>query len=279
MKPIDLNDLPQYSKWISELLGDKNSKRLKNQQQIDREYGLEKWGSLLAKWKNDPCGVDVVRSWELPAESVFAGLIGNQLMLMTPAESLDYYVNLVEQALLDDPSEHLVEIGCGYGSVLFGLLKRGGINYGSVMGLEYTTQGMELAKNLAVWHNYDVVIGQGDFNAPSISDLEIKPNSDIVTSFSLCCVHESVQALNNIIRLNPRRVLHFEPVFQHYREQTTLGLLQRRYMEINDYNSSLLQELNRLAEDGAIEIIKEVPSVFGSNCLLPASLLVWRPVK
>lgn len=279
MKPFELNDLPQYSSWVAELLNDNTNKRLKDQQQIIREFGLEKWGSLLGKWKASPCGVDTVRSWGIPPESINAALVDGQLMLMTAAESHDYYVGLIQQALRESPSRHLVEIGCGYGSVLFELIKRGNASYESVMGLEYTEQGVELAQNLANWHKYEVTIGQGDFNAANISNLEIMPDSDIFTSYAFHYVRDSALALSNIIKLNPRRVLHFEPIFQHYNEKTILGLLQKRYLEVNDYNSSLRQELMRLSNEGAIEIIKEVPMVFGANCLLPASLLIWRPCR
>lgn len=277
MKPFELNDLPQYSSWVSELLNDKSNKRLKDQQQIIREFGLEKWGSLLGKWEASPCGVDTVRGWGVSPESVNAGLVDGRLMLMTAAESHEYYVGLIEHALRENSSQHLVEIGCGYGSVLFELIKRGNANYQSVMGLEYTEQGVELAQNLASWHKYDVTIGQGDFNATNISNLKIMPDSDVFTSYAFHYVRDSAQALSNIIKLNPRRVLHFEPIFQHYKEQTILGLLQRRYLEINDYNSSLRQELSRLVKEGTIELIREDPMVFGGNCLLPASLLIWRP--
>ena len=278
MKHIELNDLPQYSGWISELLSDSRHKRPKNQQQIIREFGLEKWGYLLARWKKNPCGIDIVRQWGGVPRTEQAGLVDGQLMLMTATESFDCYVNLVERALLEDPSPHLLEIGCGYGSVLFELMKRGNVNYESVVGLEYTQQGVELAQLLAAWHNYDVPIGQGDFNAAGISNTKIPQNTDIVTSFSLSYVRDSALALANIIKLNPRRVLHFEPVFQHYQEQTILGLLQRKYMEVNDYNSTFREELARLEEEGVIEIIKEEPMIFGGNCLSPLSLLVWQPV-
>lgn len=278
MKSLELNDLPQYSNWVAELLSDASSKRLKNQQEIVREFGLEKWGALLSRWKDNPCGVDVVRSWAIPQESVLPCLIDGELMLMSAHESHDHYIHLIENTLLVNPSSHLVEIGCGYGAVLFDLARGGTIGYESITGLEYTRQGVELAQNLAKWHGLKVTIAQGDFNATGITNATIVPGSDIFTSFALHYVRNSVIALENILKLNPRRVLHFEPVFQHYRERSVLGLLQRRYLEINDYNSDLRQELERLQRAGVIEVIKEEPMIFGGNCLLPASLLVWRPI-
>jgi len=277
MNPFEIDDLPKYSHWVSELLSDKNTRRLKNPQQIIREYGVEKWGSLLEKWKKNHCGVEVVRGWECSPLSKHAGLIDGRLMLMTTTEAHAYYVNLIEHALLEDPARHLVEIGCGYGSVLFGLVERGNIKYDSIMGIEFTEQGVELAQNLARWHKYEVTIGQGDFNSPGLSDLGILPDCDIITSFALPYARDAALILRHIIELKPRRVLHFEPIFQHYREHTVLGLLQKRYMEVNDYNSKIRQEVTKLLMEKKIEMIQESPLIFGINCLLPASLLIWRP--
>lgn len=278
MKPFELNDLPQYSGWVLELLGGDSHIRHKDSQQIIREFGLEKWGGLLSRWKECPCNIDVVRQWETPPGVDRAGLVDGRLMLMTAAEFFDCYVNLVERALHEDPSPHLVEVGCGYGSILFELIRRANVNYKSVIGLEYTQQGQELAQCLAAWHDYDVTIGQGDFNASTISSIEIPPGSDLITSFALSYVRDSALALGNVLKLKPRRVVHFEPVFQHYPEQTMLGLLQRRYLEVNDYNLDFRRELARLEDAGIIEIIKEEAAIFGGNCLAPVSLLVWRPV-
>ncbi|MBY0575398.1 MAG: class I SAM-dependent methyltransferase [Gallionellaceae bacterium] len=279
MKPLELNQLPRYSKRVAELLCGESGRMIKNEEHILREFGQEKWGGLLTKWENAPCGVNDVRNWECPPDFLHACLVKNRLMLMSTSESFDYYINLIEQALLDGCSRHLVEIGCGYGSVLFNLIGRRRLTYESVTGLEYTQQGIELAQNLAKWHDYDVTIGKGDFGARNISDLAIKPGSDFLTSYALHYMRDSALALRNLIRLKPRRVLHFEPIFQHCDEQTVLGILQQRYMRINDYNLSIRKELEKLANSGEIEIIKEIPVIFGANCLLPASLLVWSPTS
>ena len=73
--------------------------------------------------------------------------------------------------------------------------------------------------------------------------------------------------------------MHFEPVYEHCEDDTLLGILQRRYMEVNDYNLSILEDLKALAACGDVEIVLEQPQVFGINCLLPASIITWRPVK
>lgn len=279
MQPFELNDLPRYSRWPSEILKEGCEKRVKNPEQISREFGLEKWGCLLKKWQEHPCGIEAVRAWEISPEALLPALDHGSLMLMAASAAHERYADLIEGALLEDPSAHLVEIGCGYGSILLELMGRARLHYQSVFGLEYTSEGMELARNLAAWHGHNLTIGHGDFNSENITDVEIPRDCDILTSYSFHYVRDTRSALLNILNLKPRRVLHFEPILQHYENDAILGLLQRRYLEINDYNSSLRSELTRLADEGIIEIIREEAMAFGANCLLPASTIIWCPAK
>jgi hypothetical protein len=52
-----------------------------------------------------------------------------------------------------------------------------------------------------------------------------------------------------------------------------------RYIEVNDYNTNLVTELHERRDRGVIEIVEERPAVFGSNPLLAASVIVWRPLR
>ncbi len=56
-----------------------------------------------------------------------------------------------------------------------------------------------------------------------------------------------------------------------------LGLMQRRYVEINGYNTNLLSVLHKHRDDGKIDILVETPQIFGMNPFLPVSVLAWRP--
>ena len=278
MENFELDDLPKYSERLKDLLNDSLSKKEKNEKQINREFGQDKWGALLAKWIESPCNISDVRDAMTRATLVHSGIVERNLKLMTEKEAHYYYVNLVESALLEDSSKTLVEIGCGFGSVLLDLVGRGNLNYNHVYGLEYTDQGVELAERLSRWHNYDVQMAKGDFNLQGISNITIPPESDILTSYSFHYVKDSSKALNNLITLNPRRVIHFEPMLQHYDQSTLLGCLQAKYLLSNGYNTTMRNDLRLLEESGKVEVLQDKPMVFGSNCLLPASLVIWRPL-
>ncbi|MEP6905750.1 MAG: hypothetical protein ABI875_06670 [Gemmatimonadales bacterium] len=48
---------------------------------------------------------------------------------------------------------------------------------------------------------------------------------------------------------------------------------------MNDYNTNLVTVLHEQRDRGVIEIVEERPAVFGSNPLLAASVIVWRPLR
>jgi len=55
--------------------------------------------------------------------------------------------------------------------------------------------------------------------------------------------------------------------------------MRKRYAQVNDYNVGLLGELLSFQDEGRLEILKVRPDMFGTNCLLPGSAILWRPVR
>jgi hypothetical protein len=74
-------------------------------------------------------------------------------------------------------------------------------------------------------------------------------------------------------------VINVEPCYEHCEGKTLLGLMRRRYIEVNDYNTNLVTVLREQRDRGVIDILEELPAVFGSNPLLAASVIVWRPLR
>jgi hypothetical protein len=89
----------------------------------------------------------------------------------------------------------------------------------------------------------------------------------------------SAAFVDGLSALSPSAVIHIEPCFEHTGGKTLLGLLRRRYIEMNDYNTNLITILHEQRERGTIDIVEERPAVFGSNPLLAASVIVWRPLR
>jgi hypothetical protein len=67
-------------------------------------------------------------------------------------------------------------------------------------------------------------------------------------------------------------VFHFEPVYEMY-DDSLLGLMRRRYTQVNDYNQDLLSLLQNRPD---IRIVRLEPNVFGLNPFNPTTIIQWE---
>jgi len=188
-------------------------------------------------------------------------------------------VNLVERVLKPYlPASTLVELGAGYGSVILALAKRHPFCQMNIIAAEYTGSGVELIQRLARSQDLKIQTGHCDFGSPGVTDLAIPDDAIIFTSFATPCVPKlPVSFVDSLAGFHPRVVAHFEPCYEHSESSTLLGLMRRRYIEVNDYNTNLVTLLHERQAQGSITIVEERPAVLGPNPLLPASILNWRP--
>ena len=77
----------------------------------------------------------------------------------------------------------------------------------------------------------------------------------------------------------PKAVVHVEPCYEHYPADSLLGMLRRRYVELNDYNRNLVSALRGLERAGELRVIAEQPALFGRNPLFPVSVIAWQPAR
>jgi hypothetical protein len=280
--PYDIDDLPRFSPWPARLLAiDPWENRYKTPQEVTREYEYEKWGPLLKKLKESGQVVSVEEVDEWWFKDTPPGLCsnGNEFQLMSLKEAHKYYTDLVANVLRQRlPASALVELGCGYGSIILGLAKREPFKGMRIIAGEYTASGVILVTRLAIAQGLEITAGHCDFTVPGITALEIPPEAIIFTSYATPYVPKlSADFVRTLADYQPRAVIHIEPCYEHCDRQTILGLLRRRYIEVNDYNTNLVAILHQQQELGLIRLLEENPTVFGVNPLLAASVLVWRP--
>jgi hypothetical protein len=276
-----VDDLPRYSPWPARLLGpDPCPKRYKTPEEVMREYEYEKWGVLLTKVRETgrEVSVEEVDAWtfnDLP-DSLCS--IEGTLQLLSAAEAHQRYLDLLETILRPLlPASALVELGAGYGSIILSLAKRDIFKWMRFMAGEYTASGMELIQRLARAQGLEIEVGQCNFALQQVTDLTIPPDAVIFTSYATPYVPKlSVDFINALAIYRPRAVVHMEPCYEHCDAQTLLGLLRRRYIEVNDYNTNLITLLHSEQKLGRVEILNERPAIFGGNPLLAVSVLVWR---
>ena len=277
-----VDDLPRYSSWPARLLGSEPwEQRVKNRPEIEREYQEEKWGSLLASIQESPWPLGLA-----DLDLVMQG--GDELVLYSDGLDLieatardahlryrEFVAGVLKPFL---PAPAIVELGAGYGSIIVDLARRAEFAGIPAFGLELTAAGVELIHKMSSSERVQVRSGRCDMTAPIVTDTVIPPGALIFTSFAAHYEprHEDT-FVDGLLSLKPAVVVLLEPVYEHGDETTLLGLLRRRYIEVNDYNTNLATVLYRARERGSIRILDERKAVFGPNPLLAASVIVWEP--
>jgi hypothetical protein len=278
-----LNNFPKFSPWPLRLLGLEpwESKR-KIDSEILREYEDEKWGPLWERVcaSDSSISFDQLEEWVYGEPSESPCLIGGTLRLLSADESRIKQLEIVQETLSELlPASALVELGAGYGHIIMNLarnLRTSGI---PLLAGEYTSSGVELLRYFAEQEKIDMIVGSCDFGKTPITDLNIPEDALCFTSYSACYIPEySLRFVENMLSWSPKAVVHFEPIFEHCDTSTMLGAMQQRYIEVNDYNRNLLTVLKDAEKNGLIEILFERPHLFGSNPLLPISIVAWQPL-
>ena len=279
-----VDDLPRYSSWPARLLGSEPwEQRVKNRPEIEREYQEEKWGGLLASIRESPrplglADLDLVMQG---GEELVLYSDGVDLIETTAREAHIRYREFVAGVLKPFlPATAIVELGAGYGSIIVDLARRAEFSGIPAFGLELTEAGVELIRQMSAAESVDVTAGRCDMLADVVTDTPIPEGALVYTSYAACYEpRHSAGFVQGIAALRPKAVVLIEPCHEHCDDSTLLGLLRRRYIEINDYNTNLATLIHEQRENGAVRILNEHKAAFGPNPLLAASVIVWEPVE
>lgn len=278
---ININDLPKYSNWPHRLLGlSEWVKNCRNESEILREFNHDKWGSLLER-------VNVSKehlSFEQFERLVFSELndlvcLQNQkLIKMSAYDAFKHQYKIILNTILNQMPATLCELGAGYGQVILNIAKEKDFSQVQLIATEYTLNGVKLIEYLTNSLAANIIIGRCDLNSVKITDIQIPVGTTIFTSFAAMYIPKlGEEFIKNISSFKPALIIHFEPIYEHCDTQTLLGSMQKKYIELNDYNQNLLTILKKAENEGIIEIVNEQSQVFGSNPFLPMSLVAWKP--
>ena len=92
-----------------------------------------------------------------------------------------------------------------------------------------------------------------------------------------CLPYLSADFVDGLTALRPTAVVNIEPCYEHCDSSTLIGVLRRRYIEVNDYNRNLVTLLREQERAGKLPIHEEQQAVIGINPLFPVSVIVWSP--
>ena len=283
LKRLSISELPKYSDWPSLLLGLKDSGRSfdKSKDSILREYNIDKWGKLLEYLESNPeSSIYDCDRFFLGNDQTAPYYSNNDLYLNSSYIIHSEYFELVKSTLSRylDVASHIVDIGSGYGSIPFRLFEDNRFKRMTYSLLEYTQSGLKCMNRLKLNYPTNACIDKCDFNFLDLSNLNIPSGSLFYTSWVVACLDcYPRDSLLEIISCNPSYVVHFEPIYQHWNDSSLLHLLWKKYLKLNNYNQSILPDLESYQEEGLIELINVDHSVFASNPLCPTSIIVWRP--
>jgi len=275
-----INDLPTYNPWVKRLLGlEEINPRAKTEAEIKREFEVEKWGGLL-KWINDnntTPGIGEVDELYIKGNTEVMAYYNNEFVVSTYKEIQDKYVDLVFKSISKYlPAPAIVELGSGYGSTLFNLAKKYLPEDQLLIGLEYSSTGVEVMNKVGNYEGLNFRTGHCNFFNLNLREVAIPPGAVFFTSYATMYVPMLGNSfVGAILDGKPKIVIHFEPVLEHCGEDL-FGLLRRKYILFNDYNRNLLGVLE---DNDKVAVENVQPALIGPNALLPASLISWVPVE
>ncbi len=204
---------------------------------------------------------------------------GPDLFETTARDAHSRYRDFVAQTLKPYlGASAIVELGAGYGSVILNLARRPEFSGVQAYGLDLTSAGAELVSRMSAAEGVDVGSGLCDLLAAEITNTPIPEGALLFTSYAAHYEPRHVETfVKALTSLRPKAVVLIEPCYEHCDETTLLGLLRRRYIEVNDYNTNLVTLLHEQSEAGLVRILDERKAAFGPNPLLAASVIVWEP--
>ncbi len=247
-----------------------------------REFERDKWGLIYKRIETSrrKISLEEIDAWLSGGEQELVS-IGDRFEVLSPEQAKGIYLGIIGKEIERFlPAAAIVELGSGYGSILFPLARKKTLSNIAFLGGEYTKAGIAILNYLKSTERTDITVGHCDFNDRFITKMNIPENSIIFTSYAVHYLPTISRAfVAAILSWKPKAIIHFEPCYEHCDTRTLSGLMRRRYIEINDYNRNLLSLLRDCRDRNVIEMVSEIPCCFGQNPLLPASVISWRPAE
>lgn len=263
MQPLSLNKyLDNNNPWTRRILGIEQFQKTRDINQVENEYNLDKYASLL---KLDLPDMEAYKTKEfelggLKPETNISFSIEDELFIAPTSFARTLFYSIILSKVQQYRSGTVCELGCGYG---YNLTYLGTGAYGG----EYAENAVKLAQKLG----QDVV----SFNYYEANDYSfIRKNSTILTVHSIEQIPDANVIIENLSKQKDKIniVIHFEPSLVPART-SLLGLFRNRYIELCDYNRNLA---NVLRSRNDVEIIEYKQDVFGLNPLNSSNLIVWK---
>jgi hypothetical protein len=281
MQKIDLNDLPQWSSWPKRLLFPELWKvPTRTIDKVEQEYNQDEYARCLAYYQNAGDGVtpEEIKRFqsERKADDPVCVAFGNELYQVTFSQSRAEYLSLLVNSIrpLLDSVRTIVELGSGYGFNLWVLKKQLDLSH-FLVGGEYSENAVRLAE-LLCRETPQLKVHSFNFYEPESYKMlaACEPPVLVFTAHAIEQLPSCAAVIDNLLLYREliHTVVHFEPAYDLH-DASLLGLMRRRYAEVNDYNRDLLVVLQARS---FVDLVETQADVYGINPLNPASIVQWR---
>lgn len=275
---VDWDDLPKFSAWPARLLGAQFfAPRQRTSDEVLREYDREKWGTALSYLQSGgrPDEEALLRQQGIDPEESSLYMLEDRFLTAPAREVMKSYQDLLLETLRPLAPEILVELGCGMGDKLLKVARDLGSR--EVYGGEFTRSGVECGRLLATRLGVPARFEHFDYNEPDTQE-SVPTQATVFTSHSIEQIPQLRESfVEGLIQRKPKRVIHFEPCFEDQDPTTLLGLMRRRYTEMNDYNKNLVGLLRSFEHRNALRIVEHQANIFSDTPFNPTSILIWEP--
>ena len=280
MRSVQINDIPKYDhRLLDLLLSAAEQTEPRSDEEIDREFDKESWGRILsAVEEKKPTSIEEIDALYYDENEDLLISINDELLLTKQKPAYQMLIEIFEENLLniEKDSNHYAELGCGYGSKIFNLMKRRSFKGKTFSATEYTKNGKDLTSLLANILGLNIDVGYVDFNKQLIDKECIPKGSVIFTSYAIHYIRElDIEFWSFIDNLQPKAFVAFEPCYELYDDTTMLGLLRKKYHLKNRYTKNIASSFNEFCQQKE-KSYRILPNVFGLNPLLPISVLTYE---
>jgi hypothetical protein len=196
------------------------------------------------------------------------------------SSNLDYklHICLVDSILnkyIKD-GDNVFEFGCGPG---YHLLRFSSYKKVNLFGADWTKSSQSIISDINENFNLEIKPINFDFFNPDYT-VEVPENSVFYTIAALEQVGDNfIEFINFIIEKNPKMVINMEPIDELLDSEKLVDYLSVKYFRKRNYLNKYLPYLEKLENEGKIEILTKNRINYGSLYVEGHSLIVWRPKK
>ena len=276
----NINEIPQWSPWPKRLLDlDSFSVVERNTDKIEEEYNNDKY--LRSERALEKHGADVdpmvlrLAIADHPPEHETLGWLEGRVVSGSADLFLRQQLNYLSEWLRPAMSEAeiVIELGCGMGANLWHLAKD--FPDKTYLGADWSSRAVSVGNKIAEKQGSNIRLSTFDFYAVEYELLKQLDRPAIVFTVQALEQLPSAKSFVSAVVRDSRlvsNVFHVEPSYE-VEDSSLLGLMRRRYLEMNDYNRDLLSLLQE-TQDVTLERFR--PLAFGFNPFNVLSLYHWR---